>query len=70
MCSGTDVIGPELERELRSTTNELLVAMESGVCECEGAVPPRFNCSSPTITAGVLLRTFWLGYTMGETARD
>ena len=65
LCAGTDVIGPELEQELKSATTELVRLLEAGVCDCEPE-HPRLTCASPVLIAGVLTRTFWLGYAMGH----
>jgi len=61
LCSGSDVIGPELQAEIMGTTNELVALLEGGTCE-HANDPPRLNCSSPTLIAGILTRVFWLGY--------
>lgn len=66
LCSGTDVRGPELETEIKGETLELLKLLSHGVCDCEGSEPPTFNCSSPTLAAGLLTRMFWLGFELGR----
>src|SRR5438270_566277 len=68
LCPGTDVRGPDLENERKRATIETLRLLATGVCECEGATPPVFNCASPPVIAGILARTFWLGYELGRHA--
>jgi hypothetical protein len=65
-CSGTDVRGPELEDEITRCVREARQLLESAVCECEGVEPPLLNCASEPILAGILARTFWLGYEIGK----
>jgi hypothetical protein len=65
LCSGTDVHGPELRRELARATTELVELLEAGVCDCRPE-HPQLTCASPVLIAGVLTRTFWLGYAMGH----
>lgn len=65
LCIGTDVIGPELEQEISDATKEVVALIEAGTCECTPE-PPELNCASPTFIAGVLARTYWLGFEAGK----
>jgi len=67
LCIGSDVHGPELEQEIKESTGDLVARLETGACDCTPE-PPELNCSSLSVIAGALTRSFWLGYAYGEAA--
>ena|SRR5215471_17209743 len=69
LCSGTDLIGPELERELDAAAQRLLELLAVSTCDCEPE-PPALNCSSPPFVVGALVQTFFLGFELGKVESE